>query len=669
MKTEYKAIGEDGATGQDGKPGVDGKTPTIEISSDGYWIINGVKTDHKAIGEDGATGQDGKPGVDGQTPSIEISDDGYWIINGIKTEYRADEDAWCSHNYIDVGIIGSACEEHSVLKSCFNCGKLAVVEENPTKAHNYFNEMCSMCGDTLYSDGLELSLSYDGTYYEVVGIGSCTDMELILPSTYNGLPVKTIAWRAFFYSDITNVTVPNSITAIESYAFSDCYALASVTVGADVTYISDNAFDNCNALVGITVNKQNEYFVSIDGNLYTKNTETLIKYATGKNDDIFVVPDNVTCIASNAFSGCNALTCVILPESLTTLSYHSFSNCDMLTTVTIPANVSSYYESFSECDKLESIYVDEDNEHFASIDGNLYTKDGKTLLQYAIGKKDATFVIPDGVTTIESNAFRECKTLVSITIPASVTEIKSLFYRCTNLENITVDENNEYFSSIDGILYDKNVNRLIKYPLAKTSHFFYIPETVTIINEHAFAWAKGLYGVEIHENVTEVGVCAFVSTNMYIGVDSNNQYYKSIGGNLYSKDGKTLIQYTGSLTSFTVPSEVTVIDLAAFADNDKLQTVIINNDVQIKESSFRWCDNLTAIVLPLNTEIQWLAFEGSFSLTAIYYAGGVEDTDSLIIDDSYNDPLLRATTYYYSEEEPTTDGNFWHYVDGVPTAW
>ena len=75
-----------GKDGADGKDGVDGITPTIEISADGYWIINDIKTEYKAIGVDGTNGTNG---VDGVTPTIEISDDGYWVINGTQTTYKA----------------------------------------------------------------------------------------------------------------------------------------------------------------------------------------------------------------------------------------------------------------------------------------------------------------------------------------------------------------------------------------------------------------------------------------------------------------------------------------------------------------------------------------------------------------------------------------------------
>lgn len=99
--------GKDGKDGVDGKDGKDGVTPTIEISADGYWVINGIKTEYKAIGTDGKDGKDGKDGIngingkdgkdgidgkdgkDGVTPTIEIDKDGYWVINGVKTEYKA----------------------------------------------------------------------------------------------------------------------------------------------------------------------------------------------------------------------------------------------------------------------------------------------------------------------------------------------------------------------------------------------------------------------------------------------------------------------------------------------------------------------------------------------------------------------------------------------------
>ena len=524
-----------------------------------------------------------------------------------------------------------------------------------------------------YSGGLEFTSNGDGTCY-VSGIGTCTDTVInIPPFSPNGDSVISIANDVFHnFHKLTSIAIPHTVTSIDSYAF---------------VYSS--------ALTSFTVDPNNEHFESIDGNLYTKDNKTLLKYSPGKTDSSFIIPEDVTKIDRYAFSFCNSLTnvvipngvtyigertfegCVnleniILPESLETIGYLAFSDCDSITNITIPKNVSNYDESFNSCDRLEEINVDTENEYFASIDGILYTSDKKTLLQYTNARTDGDFIIPDGVTTIGHNAFRDCTTLSNLTIPASVTEIKSVFYKCTNLQNFIVDENNEYFSSIDGNLYDKNATRLIKYALGKFSLTFDIPESVSMINEHAFAWAENLYGVIIHKNVTSIGVCAFTgSSSIGILVDENNPYYKSMNGNLYSKDGTTLIHYSLRNTTSTVyiSDNVTTIAIGAFACNKNIKNVIIYNDIAIYSSSFYFCTNLETIVLPQKTSIGFNAFEGCDSLKSIYYAGSSKDSDQLFISTSGNRPLLMATIYYYSQSKPTTEGNFWHYVDGVPASW
>ena len=189
---------------------------------------------------------------------------------------------------------------------------------------------------------------------------------------------------------------------------------------------------------------------------------------------------------------------------------------------------------FRYCDSLTSIIVDVSNEKYKSIDGNLYTKDGKTLIQYAIGKKDTSFIIPDGVTSIGNEAFYDCDSLTNITIPSSVTSIGDYaFYGCDSLTSIT------------------------------------IPSSVTSIGWYAF----------------------------------------------YSCD---------SLTSITIPSSVTSIGNEAFV----------------------YC----------------------YNLTTVYYTGTESEWNAISIGSS-NSNLSSATRYYYSETEPTTSGNFWHYVDGEIVVW
>ncbi|MBO5788315.1 MAG: leucine-rich repeat domain-containing protein, partial [Clostridia bacterium] len=115
-----------------------------------------------------------------------------------------------------------------------------------------------------------------------------------------------------------------------------------------------------------------------------------------------------------------------------------FAYCTSLTSVVIGNGVTSIGESvFYGCTNLTNIKVDENNRHFQSIDGNLYSKDGKALIQYAIGKTDASFIIPDSVTSIGNYAFYGCSKLISVVIGNGVTSIgESAFEDCRSLTSI-----------------------------------------------------------------------------------------------------------------------------------------------------------------------------------------------------------------------------------------
>ena len=289
--------------------------------------------------------------------------------------------------------------------------------------------------------------------------------------------------EAFQYcTSLTSVILVNGLKSIGDYAFQYCSSLTSVTIPNSVTSIGGGAFEYCSSLTSVTISNS------------VTSIESYTFYECSSLTSV-TIPNSVTSIGDYAFVSCSSLTSVTIPNSVTSIGEHAFQRCSSLTSVTIPNSVTSIGElAFNRCSSLTSVNITDIaswcNISFQDPFANpLYY--GHNL--YLNGTLVTDLVIPDGVTSVGEYAFYGCSSLTSVTIPNSVTSIgEGAFESCSSLTTINVANDNPDYCSIDGVLFNKAQTILILYPAGKADDTYSIPNSVTSIVEGAFSGSSSL---------------------------------------------------------------------------------------------------------------------------------------------------------------------------------
>ncbi|MCQ2339972.1 MAG: leucine-rich repeat domain-containing protein [Paludibacteraceae bacterium] len=384
--------------------------------------------------------------------------------------------------------------------------------------------------------------------------------------------VTTIGDYAFDgCSGLTSVTIPNSVTTIGERVFSGCSGLTSVTIPNSVTTIGKWAFDGCRSLTSVTI------------------------------------PNSVTTIGDYAFFGCRSLASVTIPNSVTTIGDDAFYNCTSLTSVTIGNSVTTIGDkAFYGCTSLKTVYngskldiIIESTTHgyvayYADIVydgipvGNLIIKEDTIVTGYIGTTTDV--IIPNGIITIEDDAFLDCTSLTSVTISNSVTTIgEGAFDGCSGLKSVTIGN---------------SVTTIGAYAFAECVYLTKTYYTGTVAD-----WCKISFGGPIANPL---------DYSLYFYIDDVEVKDLVIPEGV-DKIGKYAFERCNMLTSVTIPNSVTAIGDYAFNECQNMTTVSIGNSVTtIGKYAFNYCTDLTSITLPSSvTTIGESAFHCCFGLTSI----------------------------------------------------
>ena len=328
---------------------------------------------------------------------------------------------------------------------------------------------------------------------------------------------------------VAELVIPDSVTSINSYAFSGFKSLTNITIPDSVTSIDSYAFYDCNGLTSVYITDMSSWC----GVSFADNTANPLYYASNLylNGELvaeLVIPDSVTSINSYAFSGFKSLTNITIPDSVTSIDSYAFYDCNGLTSVTIPSSIIYIGDNaFYECNKLIEVinksslkinarssdygcvayYALEVHNGKSKIVNNnyylFYTHDGVNYLLGYVGN-DVNLLLPERYNgsnyEIYQYAFHNCDNIISVTIPDSVTYIgKHAFFYCTSLTSVTIGNN------------------------------------VTSIGSYAFSGCSSLKSVTIGNSVRSIGSYAFFdSTSLkYIKYRGTSSQWNAISKGYY----------------------------------------------------------------------------------------------------------------------------------------
>ena len=434
---------------------------------------------------------------------------------------------------------------------------------------------------------------------------------------------------------IKNIKLPSNLKSIGKTCFQGCISLTGLFIPQSVESIGGGIFGDCDALQSVEIEDENNNFIFKDGILYdVKNgilvsavnslipekvivdecTKTIDYSAFADCNNLYEIeiPQGVVNIGEKAFARLDNLKNIDIPDSVTNITTLAFYRCNGLVSVQVPGSVTAIKNgTFRECNNLKKVIL---NEGVAKIEGSAFVF-CSSLEQIKL---------PQSLVSIGSGAFDNCTSLISVELPDNAIISSDTFKECKNLSDIVISDTNNNYIVKNGILYNKNMTRILCYPAGIKDTEFFVPDTVKTIGDFAFYGTKALESINIPDSVTNIGTDAFGECSglkevvIPDSVTSMGEavFYKctslekvKLSVNITSPN-PAVFQYCSSLKEVVLPESMKFISFFMFSYCKEITNIVLPDKLNsVLRSAFQNCDNLKNITVPKNvTTIQDYAF-------------------------------------------------------------